>query len=257
MFLTRPLATLTLILMLTLRTATAAAPGEEWVLEQYFDSNGKITVYIAANAVAIYNHESKYKAVVKAPDWKIHFFRPEQKTEWTGEIAKFNGKMLSDPMGNNSSNYSQLSAGTDGQMQGLKYIIYSNKSKANYYLWGASQINTAPQVTEFLCRYYDCPLTNKVPLFFCQTKVSNTPERKSVWLDTDVIRSNRTGTIIKFKTLSWKKTSYQVADFDQPKNYTQVGALTSISFSPTQKQIFTEALDGLGFTTEQGNNRKK
>lgn len=230
---------------------------EQWVLEQNYEGKGDVRVVVAANAVAIYNKKSNYKAVAKAPDWKVHIFRADQKTEWTGALKHFNGKMLSDPLANDSTMFIPLKSGTSGQIKGLNYIRYSGGSN-NGESYGASDIVTAPQATEFLCRYYDCPVFNKVPLTYAFDKSSTKPlQPKTVWLDVNVLRGSRGGRITKMSTISGKKTAYQPSEFALPKNYKQIGKLSEVTFSPDQQEAFNDAVYGLGFTTDMDKLRKK
>ena len=250
----------TLLVSFGLSTACQSAQAEaleQWVLEQNYEGKGDVRVLVAPKAVAVYNKQSNYKAVAKAPDWKVHIFRADQKTEWTGALKHFNGKMLSDPIGSDSTVFTTLKTGESGQIKGLKYIRYFDKSN-NGEIFGASDIVTAPQATEFLCRYYDCPVLSKAPLTYIFDKVpTKLPSPKTVWLDVNVLRSTRGGRITKLTTTAWKKTAYQPNDFALPQNYKQINTLTDITFSPGQQEAFNEALNGLGFTTDLEKARKK
>ncbi|MBL0188728.1 MAG: hypothetical protein IPP97_23645 [Candidatus Obscuribacter sp.] len=258
MFFTRSVATL--LVSLGLSTACQSAQAEvleQWVLEQNYEGKGDVRVVIAANAVAVYNKQSNYKAVVKAPDYKVHVFRSDRKTEWTGPLKRFNGKMLSDPIGSDSTGTNIIKPGSTGQIKGLKYLRYFDPNSKHEIL-GAADIVTTPQVSEFLCRYFDCPVLNKVPLSFTFDKTAATLAKpKTVWLDINVLRSTRSGRITKLSTTNWKKSPYQQNEFALPQNYKQISALTDITFSPGQQEAFTEALDGLGFTTDIDKLRKK
>lgn len=250
----------TLLVSLGLSTACQSAQAialEQWVLEQNYEGKGDVRVVVAANAVAVYNKQSNYKAVVKAPDYKVHIFRTDRKTEWTGPLKRFNGKMLSDPIGSDSTETSVIKPGITGQIKGLKYFRYFDPA-SKYEIFGAADIVTTPQVSEFLCRYFDCPVLTKVPLSYTFDKTAAALAKpKTVWLDVNVLRSTRSGRITKLSTTNWKKVAYQQNEFTLPQNYKQIGALTDITFSPGQQEAFTEALDGLGFTTDIDKLRKK
>lgn len=248
---------LTYLTLLVASPKACAADINQWLLEQNYEGKGVVRVVVAPKAVAIYNKQSNYKAIAKAPDYKIYIFRADRKLLWTGPLKRFNGKMLSDPIGSDSTEFNTIKANTTGQIKGLKYLRYYDPA-SKYELFGAADIDTDPQVAEFLCRYFDCPVLTKVPLFYAFTKSASTlAAPKTVWLDVNVLRSTRSGRITKLTTSSWQKTAYQESEFALPQNYKRISALTDITFSPGQQEAFTEALDGLGFTTDLDKTHKK
>lgn len=246
----RPVALLIVSMVLIIACQSALAVNDlEWVLEQKYEGKGDVQVFIAPKEAAVYNKKAMYKAIAKAPDWRVHIFRMDQKTEWTSPLKRFNGKMLTDPFAGDVTMDVNVKAVESGHLNGLRYtryLDYYNKGEVSV----SSEIVTAPQVTEFLSRYFDCPDLKKVPLIYVYEKTAaKLVKPKAVWLDVNVLRSTRSGRITKLKTTAWKKTTYQQNDFALPQNYKQVAKLTDITYSPGQQEVLTETLNGLGFTT--------
>ncbi len=61
-------------------------------LEQYSDSLGDCVVSVYHDGAKVVCKKLKCELITKAPDWKVHCFRKDDRIEWTNEIQKFNDK---------------------------------------------------------------------------------------------------------------------------------------------------------------------
>jgi len=251
-----------MIFIQPLLTACAAngTMKEAWILTQRHDQSGEFSIYIAPDAVKIISPANGGNVLAKGPDWKVVCFRPDDKIQWSTSLNKFEG--LNSALSINEAarihgapNLTRLASGT---YQGISYSSYTDKF--HKVLWLADGIKTSPQAAEVIGRYFSLPETRQILLLIKgepRAKAANAPvpvghvSGQQAWSINSLMRQpavHKGGP--QFETVSAKKIAYNAADFEYPKNFRQVNALSEVLFSKTQKSDLADIINDLGFTPD-------
>src|ERR1700733_1038566 len=93
-----PLSWLSLLLLfLPMFSVSAKSNKIEWLLVQEKLDMGEHLVYVAPDAVKMVSKKCGYQLLVRAPDWKVYCFRPDEKVLWIGRMQDFSGIVMLNP----------------------------------------------------------------------------------------------------------------------------------------------------------------
>jgi hypothetical protein len=224
-----------------------------WQLEQHSDHLGDCLVYICRDGAKVVCKTLKCELVCKAPDWKVHCFRRDEKIAWCNEIQKFNGESMTNPFARcRPPRLEKLTALGTGSKNGLKYTRYRTAISATDVICTTKEITTAPQVAEFLSRLFRTPKAEGIPIYRCidhglDRKVE---EAKVGTIKIGVNADQRSGLVTKLETKSWKNIPFKAADFKVPSGFKQSKEIYEVSYSSEKKGDFSEIFDEIGFKTD-------
>ncbi len=223
-----------------------------WQLEQSSDQLGDCIVDIYRDGAKVVCKKLNCELVCKAPDWKVHCFRRDEKIEWSNEIQKFNGETMSNPFARcRQPRLETLTALGTGSKSGLKYTRYRTATSPNDVLCTTKAIATAPQVWEFLSRLYRTPKAEGIPIYRCLDNGLGKKVKESkigiieVGANTDL----RSGLITKLETKRWRNIPFNSAEFSAPAGFKQFKEIFQVSYSSQKKVEFSEIFDEIGFKT--------
>jgi len=243
-----------------LSAAPAQSAKTEWLLVQNHCDRGKMTVYIAPDAVKVVSERFGYHLLCRGPKWIVYCFRPDDKTVWTGTLNQFCGGILYNPGLVPSKNHIILTATDKGSLPGTKYTKFTAPGFSRETEYGADDIAVNPMVVEFLSRFYECPDVGKVPLYRINDKGKGhrtTLNRKGDWMTRDLGTDLRGGPIEELVTKSVGKVPYKATEFEFPVGYKKVADITSVAYSSAQKDSLTEVMGNIGFTYRDLDSKKK
>lgn len=225
---------------------------EVWVLQQTHADVGTEDIYIAPDAVKIFNRRSGYELLCKAPKWEVHGFRRSEKLEWIAPLALFDGLLIGNPNADPHVNKAVLLPKTTGKKLGLNYTHFTPRANFLSSVDGTADITTAPEALEFICRLYRCPNTHTVPLqitsYHGKRKL---PKFRMERIGLDIGSDLRNGQITELTTQTWKKIPYTADIFALPVSYKRTMSLPQVTYSTAMKDQFDEMFrDGTGFRSD-------
>lgn len=224
-----------------------------WKLEQHSDHLGDCLVYIYHDGAKVVCKALKCELICKAPNWKVHCFRRDEKIEWSNEIQKFNGETMTNPFARcRPPRLEKLTALGTGSKNGLKYTRYRTAISATDVICTTKDISSAPQVAEFLSRLFRTPKAEGIPIYRCldhglDRKVE---EAKIGTIKIGVNADQRSGLVTKLETKTWKNILFNIADFTVPSGFKQSKEIFQVSYSSEKKGDFSEIFDEIGFKTD-------
>lgn len=228
--------------------AAAGAKPAEWLLVQNHESKTDAVIHVTHDAVKLESKALGCTLLTRAPDWKVHCYRPAEKIEWIGDMEQFSGIVMSNPYAVPKPTVLGPEPRCTGQTEvnGLKCKIYKGFSSEVYC---ADSISVDPMVVRFFNRLYGTPLVPSVPLYErTQKRASRDLVRsKTDWIDTAVGSDLRGGRLVKLTTSACKQISYNAKDFEVPRGYKRKVDLIEVSYSKDQRQEITDMLDNVGF----------
>ena len=233
--------------------ASKNQPPVVYQLEQYSDSLGDCVVFVYHDGAKVVCKKLKCELITKAPDWKVHCFRKDDRIEWSNEIQKFNGETMSNPFARlRPPRQAKLTEIGHGAINGLKYTKFKTPISANDQLYTTKDLAVAPPLEEFLARLYYTPKAEGIPLYRC---VDNRPDRKIEEAKVGIIKVGantdlRTGLVKKLETKGWKKIAFNASEFMVPTGYKQSKEIFEVSYSSEKKGEFNEIFDAIGFKTD-------
>ncbi|MDP3508806.1 MAG: hypothetical protein Q8T09_12515 [Candidatus Melainabacteria bacterium] len=233
--------------------ALGASTPVAWQLEQNSDHLGDCLVFIYHGGAKVVCRKLKCELVCKAPDWRVHCFRRDEKIEWSNEIQKFNGETMTNPFAHcRPPRLEKLTALGTGSKNGLKYTRYRTATSETDVLCTSKAIVAAPQVSEFLSRLFRTPKADGIPIYRCldhglDRKVE---EAKIGTIKIGVNADQRSGLVTKLETKSWKNLPFNAADFKVPSGFKQSKEIFQVSYSSEKKGDFSEIFDEIGFKTD-------
>ena len=225
---------------------------EVWVLQQTHADVGTEDIYIAPDAVKIFNRRSGYELLCKAPKWEVHGFRRSEKLEWIAPLALFDGLLIGNPNADPHVNKAVLVPKATGKMLRLNYTHFTPRTNFLSSVDGTADITTAPEALEFICRLYRCPNTHTVPLqitsYHGKRKL---PKFRMERIGLDIGSDLRNGQITELTTQTWKKIPYTADIFALPVSYKRTMSLPQVTYSTAMKDQFDEMFrDGTGFRSD-------
>ena len=218
---------------------------------------GLHTVYVTHDAAAIIGDRFGYHFLCKSPDWNVHCFRPAEKIEWIARLDGFSGRACFNPFGDPTPTGGPTVFMKHSNECGIPGSVYIAGPTPKCVVIGADKIVVAPQVADFLTRLYDIPNCGKVPIYrsFDNGRGRKYSSKKA-FSPFDQGKDLRSGLQIEIKTLSAEKIPFNAKDFASPKGFKRIAQLTSVVYSPTQKETVKDTLDNMGFSSPLGRQKK-
>ncbi|MDX1987968.1 MAG: hypothetical protein SFV17_14870 [Candidatus Obscuribacter sp.] len=238
--------------------AAAGAQPTEWLVVQSHESKTDAVIHVTHDAVKLESKALGCTLLTRAPDWKVHCYRPLEKIEWIGDMGQFSGMVMSNPYALPKPTLRGPAPRCVGEteMNGLKCKIYKGFASEVYC---ADSISVDPMVVLFFNRLYGTPLVPSVPLYERTHKRADRDlvRRKTDWIDTGVASDLRGGRLVKLTTSSCKSVPYNAKDFEVPRGYKRKVDLIEVSYSKDQRQEITDMLDNVGFESNLEHKRGK
>jgi hypothetical protein len=241
--------------------AVFAAP-QEWVLEQKQEAN-YLKVWLTEKAIAIATEPMGCHFVVKAPDYKVHCFRPKEKVEWIGEIADFNSIVLTSPWASIDPKQERRKIAKEAlskrvkvgesKICGLKCSKYLVRNTESY---ACDEILVADPILDFYKRLVFSPRLGSLPLrCYSYTRgqdLKRLPKSMSFQIDDSMLADLRSGKLLKLDTTSCKKIPYNPKDFAVPAGLKRKVDLIEVSYSPGQRDQIESMMDNIVFESKIG-----
>ncbi|MBS1989857.1 MAG: hypothetical protein JSS83_05020 [Cyanobacteria bacterium SZAS LIN-3] len=231
----------------------AKSGSEEWLVEQVHEDRLKATIRVTRDAVALKANPFGCFFLAKAPDWKVHCYRPQEKLEWIGDMHEFSGIVMANP-------YATVKPTRRGPPPALiGQAIVSGLQCQTYRTFGGelqccNEIAVDPKVVLFFNRLYGTPLVPSVPLEVTVNKAGRQlPHSGKVnWIDTGIADDLRRGKIRTLKTVSCRKIPFDAKDFQAPSGFKRVVDLIEVSYSKDQRSEIDDMLNNVGFESDLG-----
>ncbi|MBX9941720.1 MAG: hypothetical protein K2Y32_20815 [Candidatus Obscuribacterales bacterium] len=238
-----------------------AAP-QEWLLEQKQESN-YLKVWLTEKAIAIATEPMGCHFVVKAPDYRVHCFRPKEKVEWVGEIANFNSIVLTSPWASIDPQQERRKMAKEALSKrvkvgesmicGLKCSKYVVRNTESY---ACDDISVAEPILDFYKRLVFSPRLGSLPLrCYSYTRgqdLKRLPKSMSFQIDDSMLADLRSGKLLKLDTTSCKKIPYNPKDFEVPAGLKRKVDLIEVSYSPGQRDQIESMMDNIVFESKVG-----
>lgn len=200
--------------------AAAGAQPAEWLVVQKHECKTDAVIHVTHDAVKLESKVLGCTLLTRAPDWKVHCYRPAEKIEWIGDMKQFSGMVMSNPyaLPKPTLKSPALRCTGETELNGMKCRIYSGLSSE---VFCADAISVDPMVVQFFNRLYGTPLAPSIPLYERTYKrTDRSPiRRKTHWIDTSVGSDLRGGRLVKLTTSDCKQISYNAKDFEVPRGY--------------------------------------
>ena len=146
-------------------SAVLATPAHDkvYVFDCEHFGSGKFRYLVAADAIKITNTASGTVALTKAPNWQLSCFRPNEKIEWFAPIDRFDpSSMISSRSSTKARKKSKFSVLGKEKLLGLSCLKYQINDGS--ILWVPEDLKTAPQINDFMSRYFRTPAVEAIPL---------------------------------------------------------------------------------------------
>jgi hypothetical protein len=219
-------------------------------LTQKEETFGECIIYVWHNGVKVFVPKMGCDLVCKAPDWKVHCFNIKEKSEWIGELSMFSGLAMANPFAQVDCRTVKLREIGSDNFNGLKQTRFCTPDSPKDILSTASEIPVASEIGEFLARLYGIPKTTCIPLFrICDRGKGQKLERYKVGSLGNSANDLREGLVNKLVTKSWRKTTYNAADFELPKGFERKKDIVQVTYSANRKEELGSFLNELGFKT--------
>lgn len=231
----------------------AKAKTAAWLLEQNEEDFGDCSIYLWHDGIKVVSRKLDCELLCKAPDWKVHFYSNDQKSEWIGELPQFSGLVMANPFAQpDVTKTLAIKAVGSGDLNGLKYTKYRTQFSAKDLIYTANDLDVDPKVAEFMARMYVVPLTKKIPLSRITDKGQGRKlaKRKQVTLSNSSASDLRGGVVTKLVTKSWKPIRYNPVDYATPKGYKRMKDIIQVSYSANRKAEVDSMLDQIGFKSK-------
>lgn len=220
------------------QSAQAIPPNDEWVIDQLENK-----FFISEKAIRAYDKTLKFDMVARAPDWKVHLFRSENKTSYSVPLKEFSIVAILRPFGADTNLKPKIPYIGPSDFKGHPCSIWQGTTGR---LYTSREIVLSPKPAELISRYLFTATVPGVPLFYLKPKEDRIYKKKD-WLDSS--RANYFSQNKKLFTNSLTKKRYDPADFAMPTGYRQVGYAKEVVFSNRNKEEFTDLLEGIGYAS--------
>lgn len=257
------LASAVIAIILTLATAhnpCSATQKKEWLLTQMHDQSNPVTIHLTDDAIKVDETRLGFTILFKAPEWKVHCFRTDDKTEWTGTLHEFCMGRVLNPL----NPITKLVIGKAPAKVGeLKHLgIACTKYRTPYKdIICANELKISPMVMAFYARLYSLPKVETAPLQIVDTRPgkavpAHSNDRDEGWIDQGPLADLRVGKRLYVYTKSIAPVPYKSSDFQLPQNYKQTNTLAQISYSQDKKGELDSLINDIGFLSKESKNGK-
>lgn len=231
-------------------TTKSPAKLDGWLFKQKKIDTGEQEIIVTENAIRITNLTHGFKAICKAPDWKVSFFRPGVAKLWQADLSEFSGNMIFAPMTSPKRKTGIGEKVGSTTMDGLKCDLYTS---GNSVITAPVAVKLSQQGSEFICRYYDLPKIDYFPLNWHLAKLHQKKEKPSEipWLDRKNWESFSDVGTVRLKTVNWSKKQFDDSDFAVPEHHTLTKDIHDITYSDKSRGEMTELLEDLGFSQSE------
>ena len=221
--------------------AMAASKETVWVLRQSHTDRGLADIYVAPDAIKIVSLRGTYKFVCKAPLWDVRCYNADEKLYWSAPRKDFNGIMLGNPSAQGYKNHQIFKPANTIKIAGQLCTRYKPRYASRTTLDVADNIKTDPRGVDFLCRYWLCPDSGKVPMRFATDRSgAKLPQASMYQVRADFGNDLRHGVVEEVTTVSAKRTDRNKSEFDFPSNFKRTKELTQVVFTIQQKAEMDE-----------------
>ncbi|MBX9938592.1 MAG: hypothetical protein K2Y32_05035 [Candidatus Obscuribacterales bacterium] len=232
--------------------ASAGAAGETmWVLDYKHFGTGSYRVLLAKNAVKLVNLTSGTVTISRAPEWKISCTNPADKLEWRGSLDYFSPASLSN-ISKMPFNRSKDKESGRERVRGLTCKVYV--SAEGNHTWLPEDFKTAPQVGHLVCRYFNMPLTDVVPVRFLKARALDNMnvravnkakfEKEMPWMGFERPCNQLAGKY-GLDLTKCSQVPFRESEFQYPKGMKQTKSLKEVLISNQQKKDFADLVDAL------------
>lgn len=230
-------------------TAKPLAEQQEWRLDQVGDNKQKLIMYVAQKAVRIEMPSMGFIIISKAPDWKVHCFRNDEKKEWIGPMDQFSAMQMTNPYAVPKARRKwpfTLDKKKDTVVCGLPATRY--RTQHTTYTC-ANEMIVDPMIVELMNKIHGTPQLPSVPLSICANKAGSDLKRgkEPDWIDTNLMGDLRSGKVVILSTENIKRLPFTAKHFELPKGYTRKKDLVEVSYSADQRSEINEMLNSVGY----------
>ncbi len=197
----------------------AYAKESGWRLDYNFHDWGDLDAQIFKDRLRIEDRLRSWVIILNQPGWQITCYSPERKTIATMPLSGFK-RALGERLGIMTASdvlpthWKKVGPATINGINAIRYDQIIDTSDPNrvptsqFYV--ARDITAAPEVIRFLCKFYDQPNFQAVPIRMTKRKVEK----------------------LKLETKSVKAIIYKPEDFKTPKGY-KTKTLEEVMFAQT------------------------
>lgn len=264
------------LVVLSVPAVQARERVDAWIVSQKHCDLGNIKVYLAKDAVKIELEKLGCSLLSKAPDWKVYYFRPGEKTVWIGTPEKLAFGTLGNPycrptpvsklpvlvLKPGQKNvfgkaYQVVELLGSGQNAGLHYEEYSAMLPAGRHkvFWVTRDINVSPRCAQVMCRLYGLPEMNLVPLYVrentLKSELYSTEHEKNRMLPffpRHIIPNDlRSGPRISILTAASRRAPVADDIFQVPLGYERKKDILDVTYSKEAKDELTKVIDSVGY----------
>jgi hypothetical protein len=270
-------------------TSQTAAPadglGQQWVLYQHHAELGDIIFYISPHACKAVIAKTGSCLLAKAPDWKLSYYRPDEKKIWTGAIDQLEPASLVNPFNRsfkrrrapvvvrkadvpffNSPQQQNVEASGSGQYKGLRYDEYLiTTARQRTVFWLARDIAVDRPCAKVMCRFYGVPEMGHLPIYVRKNTTQNQLYAKDFERNralpffpqhADIVKDLRNGPQIVMNTTSYERTPLDNSLYRVPQGYQNTAAIVDITYSGKVKDDITSLINDMAFTSNKSAQKK-
>lgn len=237
-----------------------AAPKQEWLLRQMHDQSNPVTIHLTEDAIKVDETRLGFTILFKSPEWKVHCFRTDDKTEWTGTLNEFCMGRVLNPLNPITTLVIGKAPARVGELKhmGVPCTKYRTPYKD---IICANELKISPMVMAFYARLYSLPRVDTAPLHIVDTRpgkavMAHSTAKDEGWIDQGPMADLRVGKRLFVYTKSIEAVPYKSSDFELPKNYKQTNTLAQISYSQDKKGELDSLLNDIGFLNKESKNGK-
>jgi len=217
----------------------------EWILEQHHHQSGYNTFYFSDDAVKIYSKNFGFYFISKAPDWKVHAFRLDDKIMKTMSRKEYYDfqHYYKDRLPFNA--VKPDGADVIFSMKCLKY-------KGAYHDdWVAQFKGVTAPVWDIISAHYKSQRVDGIVLKSVKNAIS-APKKKLSTMWDDEVESG-----VRLQTLKLKEIPYRSQDFIVPSGCRVVADLRQIITSKDSRREAESIIEQMGLGERLGTDKKK
>lgn len=254
------LSVMPVVTFVTVRHSCAATAKQEWLLTQMHDQSNPVTIHLTEDAIKVDETRLGFTILYKSPEWKVHCFRTDDKTEWTGTLNEFCMGRVLNPLNPITKLVIGKAPARVGELKhmGMPCTKYRTLYKD---IICANDIKISPMLMAFYARLYSLPKVDTAPLHIVDTRAGkaimahSTPKVEG-WMDQGPLADLRVGKRLYVYTKSIAAVPYRSSDFALPKNYKQTNTLAQISYSQEKKGEIDSLINDIGFLNKENKTGK-
>lgn len=238
----------------------SAADQKQLILNVEHAGAGKTIIFIGPDCVKISTPAYGAEVVSKGPRWDVSIFHRKEKIIYNSKLENIEGidtfgirdvgRLVKPPIVKKAT----------GKFCGLPATTYQiYKSDPPRIAWLLDDYKYPPQAAEAICRFFQLPIFEKIPLAYC-TPLSDDYNAKrkagerAPW-NFDYADSEKNAAAFRLKTISARFVRFNKQDYDVPTGYTVVNHSMKIFLSNAQKDELTDLINEIGFQSRAGSKQ--